>query len=148
MGTLVLGVAACATPAPWWDGSGLSACGPPAVYRVDSGARASLGDCAGVFVVPPAVLKMKPGQEVDVHMTESESFARKLAPEDPPPSSSDRAVLTPTGLTDGGSTIGFRAGAPGTAMLTTTALCIDVVSNAETKGQCPVLSVMVVAARS
>jgi hypothetical protein len=123
-------VASCATvtvPAhtvgtTWWQGSGgVSACGPPAVYRVNGGPLQSVGDCAGHLLTPPTHVIVAVGGEVDVHIAEEGSgpSGDQLAPIFPTPSSDDTSVLKPTSIDDGGATESFVAVGPGTANVVT-----------------------------
>jgi hypothetical protein len=72
---------------PWWSQTGTSACGPPALVRID-GHVAAVGDCAGLLIIPALKVKVRVGQEIDVHMLAG-----------PPPYSSRRSVLMPGAIT-------------------------------------------------
>ena len=99
----------------------MSACGPPAVYRINGGALQPVGDCAGRLLSPPTHVIVAVGSEVDVHITEegSGSSGNQLVPIYPTPSSDNTSVLKPTSVADGGATESFVAVGPGTANVVT-----------------------------
>jgi hypothetical protein len=99
----------------------VSACGPPAVYRIDGGALQPVGDCAGRLLTPPMHVIVAVGSEIDVHIAEEGSgpSGDQLVPIYPTPSSDNTAVLEPTSIADGGATEAFVAVGPGTAGVVT-----------------------------
>src|ERR1700690_4455092 len=72
---------------PWWS-SGLTFCGVPAKYRVNSGPPMAIGDCADLMLDPAATLTVHVGDELDLHVTTSESDG-----------SSDQEPIYPTPIT-------------------------------------------------
>jgi hypothetical protein len=149
-GGIAIAIVSCGGSAPvtggtttWWLGQGASACGIPAVYRINSGTVVSAGDCAGLLLVPPAHVTVAPGSEIDVHITEEGVgvAGTRLAPIYPTPSSTDATVLVATRVADGGSTESFLAVGAGTAELETNGLCMVAASSPTTDAACPVLKV-------
>lgn len=147
---LILAVAAShsapGTTSPWWaSGTPPTTCAWPAVYRTATVTRGGLGGCAGVLLDPPAQVRLRAGEELDLHMTTGASQGSlPPAPEYPLPSSPDAAVLWLVSVTDEGATGVYRAVAPGTAVLTSSGFCIHS-SGQETEGECPLLAVTVAA---
>jgi hypothetical protein len=135
-----LGIGGAAT---WWQGNGVSACGPAAVYRINGGPMQIDGGCAGFLSVPPMHVIVAVGSEIDVHITEEGAGARgtKLIPIYPTPSSNDTSVLVATSVADGGSTESFLAVGPGTATLMTNGLCQLSPTSQNRDAPCPVLEV-------
>jgi hypothetical protein len=107
-----------------------------------------VGECASNLLDPPTAVKVRVGEEVDVHMTEEMGTSGSLVPMYPSPTSSDAAVLQRVALTDGGQSATFLAEAPGTAMIMTSGLCLNTQTFRQTFGACPVLAVTVIAATS
>ncbi len=149
-GGIALAVASCgASPASggtttWWQGTGgVSACGPPAVYRVNGGSLQTAGDCAGILLVPPAHVIVAVGSEVDVHIAQegSGSDGTQLVPIYPTPSSNNTSVLKPGSVADGASTESFVAVGPGTADVMTRAFCLVSPTLPDVDEACPVLEV-------
>ena len=128
---------------PWWA-SGLTFCGVPAKYRVNSGPPIAVGDCAELLLDPASTVTIRVGDELDLHVTSSASAASpSQEPIYPTPATAATTVLGLMAVTDAGATVAYRAIAPGTALLTTSGLCLHVSDDQETKGSCPVLIVMV-----
>jgi hypothetical protein len=127
----------------WWQGRGVSTCGTPAVYRINTEAVESLGDCAGLLGVPPARVTLAPGSELDIHITEegAGNGGTQPVPIYPTPSSDDATVLVATSVADGGSTESFLAVGAGTAVLETVGLCMESQTQPDTDASCPVLEV-------
>lgn len=123
---------------PWWLSTEVTTCGSPAVYRIVDG-FVRLGDCAGLLLDPPQVLRIGVGDVVEVHMTLASPGGPPIYPL---PISSDQAVLMLESSTSDG-TASFRAIGFGTATLTSTGHCLNNVTNTETNGPCPVLLVKV-----
>jgi hypothetical protein len=147
---IAIAIVSCGTGAPasrgtttWWQGRGASACGVPAVYRINTGTVESLGDCAGLLYVPPAHVTVALGSEIDIHITEEGvgDAGTELAPIYPTPSSSDATVIVATRVAEGGSTESFLAVGAGTAELETSGLCMVSGSAPNTDAPCPVLEV-------
>jgi hypothetical protein len=136
-------VPALGSATSWWRGDGISACGPPAVYRVDGGPEHPVGDCAGLLVVPPTHVTVAVGSEVDVHVTEEGvgPTGAQLAPIFPTPTSTDSLVLNATSIADGGSTESFLAVGPGTADLLTKGLCLISDTAPDAVAICPLIEV-------
>jgi hypothetical protein len=127
----------------WWS-SGLTFCGVPAKYRVNSGPPIAVGDCAELLLDPASTVTVHVGDELDLHVTTSASEASpSQEPIYPTPTTAASTVLRLMAVTDGGATVTYRAIAPGTALLTTSGLCLHVANDRETKGSCPVLLVTV-----
>jgi hypothetical protein len=117
---------------PWWSASGPSAEAALAEYRIDGGPLQVLGSAAGIFPIPSASLRVRVGQEIDVHYN-------------PVPTSTNSKVLVQSGITDGGATISFQARSPGTALLEATGLCAEVSPPAASEfSRCAILAVTVV----
>ena len=127
----------------WWS-SGVTFCGVPAKYRVDSGPAIAIGDCAELLLDPASTVTVHVGDELDLHVTTSASEASpSQEPIYPTPTTAASTVLRLMAVTDAGATVTYRAIGPGTALLTTSGLCLHVADNQETKGSCPVLLVTV-----
>lgn len=130
-GAIAAGVAA-SRASPWWSTPGPSADGAPAEYRIDGGPLRLLGSAAGIFPIPSPSVRIRVGQEIDVHA-------------DPAPSSTNSKVLVQSGTTDGGATASFQARSPGVALMETTALCaVFSPPTASEFGRCSILTVTVV----
>jgi hypothetical protein len=129
----------------WWHTTGTSACGSPAMYRVNDGSVSYAGDCAGNLLIPPPTAMLAVGGQIDVHMVEEGSgpTGTHLVPVWPIPSSSNQSILRVTSVTDGGSTETFLAVGGGTTDLVTKALCVDSPTSPSTNQPCPVLQVVV-----
>jgi hypothetical protein len=146
---VVAAVVSCGSPASdgtttWWQGTGgASACGPAAVYRINSGPIEIAGGCAGFLAVPATHVVVAVGSKVDVHITEEAkgSDGNELVPIYPTPSSNNPSVLESTSVADGGSTESFLAVGPGTADLMTTGLCALSPASANVDAPCPMLQV-------
>ncbi len=149
VGALIISVAAFrSAPAtsPWWaSGTPPTTCAWPAVYRTPTVARGGLGGCAGVLLDPPAEVRLRFGQELDLHMTTG-ALEESLppAPDYPLPWSPDVSVLRLVSVADGGATGVYRAVAAGRVVLTSAGFCIHS-SGQETHGECPLLAVTVAA---
>lgn len=138
------GLTGCSSQQPWWSmGTGTSACGFPAFYRV-VGQVAPAGDCAGNLYDPAVAVTLKVGQQVDVHMTEEETArSSELVPMFPVPTSSDSTVLQRMAGGDN-ATATYRAEAPGTAqLLSPSTFCTDAGTGRQSSRPCPVLTVTV-----
>jgi hypothetical protein len=104
----------------------------------------AIGDCAELLLDPPSTVTVRVGDELDVHVTTSESdTSPSLQPIYPTPSTTATDTLGLVAVTDAGATVAFRAIAPGTALLTTRGLCLHIPDDQETNGSCPVLLVTV-----
>ncbi len=128
---------------PWWYQSGTTTCSTPAWVRVD-GQVMSVGDCAGVLLVPSLQVTVPTGQQIDVRMAEDTAgpSGNQLVPMFPLPHSSRPAVLADGTVSQDRASETYRAIRPGHAVLTTRALCL--VGGGEIRGSCPVLDVTVV----
>ncbi len=149
VGALVIAVAAlrpAPATSPWWTlGTPPITCAWPAVYRTPTVARGGLGGCAGVLVDPPAEVRLRVGQELDLHMTTGAPVeSLPPVPDYALPISPDMSVLRLVSVADGGSTGVYRAVAAGRVVLTSAGFCIHR-SGQETHGECPLLAVTVVA---
>jgi hypothetical protein len=128
----------------WWSSGGVSACGLPARYRVNSGPPMAIGDCADLMLDPASTLTLHVGDELDLHVTTSESDGSSdQEPIYPTPTTAATTVLSLVAVTDAGATVTYRAIALGNALLTTSGLCLHVPNDQETNGSCPVLLVTV-----
>ena len=146
---------------PWWTGlpgaptcyTGFNMCGLPAVYRLDQGGPEELGDCAGIFLVPPPSVTIRVGHEIDVSLTGDTSAAGAVVPVWPLPTSSNSAVLLRTAVSEDGLSASFVAKAPGASDLQTLANCMrssglpwDSSSDlVDPTVLCPILTVTVIA---
>jgi hypothetical protein len=133
------------TRSPWWQQTGASACGPPALMRV-AGQVTWLGNCAASFVIPAAKVTVHVGQDIDVHMLEESAgySGNHLVPVWPLPYSSRPSVLARTTISSDKATGTFTARRPGRAMLFTTADCWAVARSQQmTRGKCPALDITV-----
>jgi hypothetical protein len=142
-------VACSSSTAPgsaWWQSQGSSACATPALYRVNKGPVHGLGDCAGHLLVPPATVKLRVGDDIDVHIIQNAPVAPGSSPIPmvPIPSSSDSTVLKVASVADYGATETLHALRPGTASLMTLGDCMDTSTYQVTSGPCPVLQITVV----
>jgi hypothetical protein len=129
----------------WWDRTGASACGTPAVYRIDGGPLQYAGDCAGYLIDPPAKVALRIGEVLDVHVVEeaSGSNGSQLIPIYPTPSSSDTSVLEVTSVSDAGSTESLQVVGAGSAWVVTTGSCVLPTTAIAVDVHCPVLLVVV-----
>jgi hypothetical protein len=129
----------------WWRGGGVTACGSPAVYRINSGKVELLGDCAGILLVPGVHVTVAPGSEIDIHVTQEGSGPEgtHLVPIYPTPSSTDETVLVATRVEDGGSTESFVALGAGNAEIETNGACLVSATSPTVSASCPVLEVSV-----
>ena len=128
----IAAVVVASRASPWWSTPGPSAEGAPAEYRIDGGPLRLLGSAAGIFPIPSASVRVRVGQEIDVHSN-------------PVPTSTSSRVLVQSGIADGGATAGFHARSPGTALLETTGFCAAVSPPAASEfGTCSILAVTVV----
>ena len=127
----------------WWS-SGLTFCGVPTKYRVNLGPPIAVGDCAELLLDPAAAVTIHVGDELDLHVTTSASeVSPSQKPIYPTPTTTASTVLRLLAVMDAGATVTYRAIMPGTALLTTSGLCLHVPDDDETKGSCPVLLVTV-----
>ncbi len=119
----------------WWPTS-VTWCSTPAWYRVHERVR-SVGSCAGLLVDPAQSLRLKVGDEIDVHMATAAG-----QPLDPLPDSSKTSILVREPTADA-ATATYRAVAPGRATLVTArAFCLHA-GDRQTVGPCPLLAVAV-----
>ena len=131
-----------AAPAAWWP-QGSRTCGNPGFYRT-SATVWPIGDCAGSLIDPPAILTLRVGQTVEVHMTlDWPEGSEPPQPLDPLPTSTDPAVLRRASTAGEGSTATYEALQAGAVLLTSSGYCIHVPSMAQTQGPCPALAVTV-----
>lgn len=109
-----------------------SSCGPPEVlYRINSGAVDSFGNCLWSPSANSAPnVTLQTGDQLEIHM-EGPS----------PPSSSNPAVLDLSGRSDNGATSTFVAKSSGTAAITVRSACREDPNN--DNGTCLVLQVTV-----
>lgn len=141
----VLVTACTSARSEWWQETGATSCGPPALIRVDGHVR-SVGACTGGFVIPAPKVTVHVGQKIDVHMlTEGAGpSGNKLVPVWPLPHSSTSSVLMRAAVSTDKATGTFTARRPGHAMLVTThAQCYAPRTQEEIRGKCPVLEVTV-----
>jgi hypothetical protein len=111
---------------------------------VNNGLPIAIGDCAALMLDPPSTLTVRVGDELDLHVTTSETDrSPSVEPIYPTPTTAANSVLRLLAVTDAGATAAYRAIAAGTALLTTTGLCLHVTDDQETNGPCPVLLVTV-----
>ena len=139
-------VAACAstgTRSPWWQQTGTSACGPPALIRV-AGDVTWLGNCAANFTVPAVKVTVRVGQDIDVHMLEESTgyTGTHFVPIFPLPYSSRPSVVERTTISTDKATGTYTTRHPGHATLFTTAICW-VAKSQQTQGTCPALDITV-----
>jgi len=128
----IAAVVVASRASPWWSTPGPSAEGAPAEYRIDGGPLRLLGSAAGIFPIPSAAVRVRVGQEIDVHSN-------------PVPTSTSSRILVQSGITDGSATASFQARSPGTALLETTGFCAEVSPPAASQlGTCSILAVTVV----
>ena len=142
-------VTACAgtgARSPWWQQTGTSGCGPPALMRV-AGQLTWLGNCAANFVIPAVKVRVHVGQDIDVHMLEESTgyTGTHFVPVFPLPYSSRPSVVARTAISTDRATGTFTARRPGHATLFTTADCLVVSARSErqTHGKCPALDITV-----
>lgn len=130
---------------PWWAWPpGVTTCGAPALLRIDAGPPQRLGDCAGSLLAAPAIVAIRVGQEIDLHMTTDASDGDMSAPPSSAlPSSPDDSILRLLSTADNGATGRYLATAPGDLVLFTIGTCVDVATGQQTQGACPVLRVKV-----
>jgi hypothetical protein len=104
----------------------------------------SVGNCAGVFLVPARQVTVQAGQQIDVRMTEEPagSSGNQLVPVFALPRSSRPAVLADGTVSQDRASETYLAVRPGHAVLTTRAWCLA--GSGEIRGSCPVLDVTVV----
>jgi hypothetical protein len=117
----------------WWR-PGIN-CGLPAMARI-AGHVIGVGDCAGLFVVPAAQVRLRVGEQFQVHMME-------LTPVFTLPASSSPAVLRRVAVSLDGVTGTYQAMRAGRAVLISDAWCVGARISQEIKGSCPVLDVTV-----
>jgi hypothetical protein len=129
----------------WWAWpADVTMCGTPALYRIGDGPRERLGNCAGMLFVTPASVEVRVGQEIDLHMiTNAPAGASPPVPVFPLPSSPDDSVLRLISRDDNGATGRFLAIAAGDVTLLTNGFCLDIQSEQQSRGACPVLRVRV-----
>jgi hypothetical protein len=120
----------------WWRATGIVNCAPAAMARV-SGRVMGVGDCAGLFVIPPEKVIVRVGEEIDVHMFEVGTLFTL-------PRSSASAVLQRIAVSPDGETGTYRAVHAGHATLISYAWCVGRKINGEITGSCPVLDVTVI----
>lgn len=113
-------------------------CGIPVKYRIDSGEIVNLGNCAAMLLKPAGSATMRVGQFLDMHM-----LGDTAAPMYPLPQSPDGQILQLVSETDNGATGRYQAVGPGTVVLISNGLCLDVNSDSQTDGACPVLKLTV-----
>jgi hypothetical protein len=129
----IAAVAVASRASPWWSTpGGPSAEGALAEYRIDGGPLRLLGSGAGIFPIPSPSVRVRVGQEIDIHS-------------DTVPTSTNSRVLVQSGTTDGGATTSFQARALGVAILETTGLCAVVSPPAASEfTTCSILAVTVI----
>lgn len=135
-------VTACSSPrSPWWQETGATSCGPPALVRVAGHAR-SAGACSGNFLIPAPRVTVHVGQKIDVHMTEEHAgnSGNRLVPVWPLPHSSPASVLTRAAVSADKATATYTARHPGHAALVTNADCMTTRTGRQSRGACPVLN--------
>jgi hypothetical protein len=119
----------------WWTAKIDQApfCGPVALLR-QAGRVESLGDCAGLLLIPPASLTLTVGERIDVHIAGGFSLPR----------SSDPAVLAQTTVSPDGWTGTYQALSQGhVTLISARSWCVGPKIKNEVKGNCPVLAVTV-----
>jgi hypothetical protein len=123
--------------APWWAVGGLSACGRPAVSRVES-RLTYLGGCDASFGEPPAVISLAVGELLDLHMTPEVIGGPPLYPL---PTSTDAKVVKLVATQDAG-TATYQAIGVGDATLLTNGSCSSTTVS-QFNGPCPVVQIHV-----
>jgi hypothetical protein len=121
----------------------VSACGPPAYYRVNAGPSHEVGGCDGTLIIPPAKVIVAVGSEVDVHIAQEGSgpSGDHIVPIYPTPSSDNTTVLEPKTVSNGGATESFVAVGNGTADVMTQGFCQVSGATTDPIRPCPVLEV-------
>jgi hypothetical protein len=130
-----VGVLASCSGQPWWSQPGTSACGAPALVRINGHVR-GVGDCAGLLAIPALKVTVHVGQQIDVHMDAG-----------PPPYSSRRSVLLPSTASPDRAPGGYQAVRPGLATLISRTWPCLVSHHSPPRvitGTCPVIEVTVV----
>jgi hypothetical protein len=126
---------AVVTTSAWWKPYPAVNCGSPALARV-SGRVESVGDCAGLLLIPADAMTLRVGQRIDVHVLDVSL-----------PRSSDRAVLAQITISPDGATGTYQALRPGRATLISAAgWCVGLKVKGEINGNCPVFDVTVLSA--
>ena len=133
---------------PWWYRTGVSMCGPPAQVRLH-GHVMSVGNCAGMLLVPAQQVTLDVGQQIDIHMTEEGTgpHGNKWVPAFPLPQSSRSSVLTRSAISPDRATASYRAVRPGHAVLMSSrTFCLHTRHHGfhETTASCPVVEVTVI----
>jgi hypothetical protein len=126
------------SPSPWWAVGGPSACGRPALYRLE-GHLTYLGGCDDNLGYPPTTITVLVGQTLDIHMTPEVIGGPPLYPL---PVSADPDVVQLIATQDA-STATFKAVSIGTTVLMTNGTCSGSVPSAQFEGPCPVAQVEV-----
>ena len=141
---LVTACTSTGTRSPWWQQTGASSCGPPALMRV-AGQLTWLGNCAAMFVTPAVKVTVHVGQHIDVHMLEESTgyTGTHFVPVFPLPCSSRPSVVARTTISADKAAGTFTARHPGHATLFTTADCWVVARSRQTHGKCPALGITV-----
>ena len=97
-----------------------------------------------MLFVKPASVEVRVGQEIDLHMiTNAPAGASPPVPVFPLPSSPDDSVLRLVSRDDNGATGRFLAIAAGDVTLLTNGFCLDIQSDQQSRGACPVLRVRI-----
>jgi len=137
---ITLALCGCSNGQPWWYHKGVTMCGTPALIRV-AGRVKALGNCAAMFVIPPPVVTLRVGQQLDVHVLQDSN----RVPVYPLPRSASVSVLARVDVSADRSTASYRAVHPGHTALITRASCLVASTDRSTSTPwCPILDVNVI----